>query len=670
VYTISTIGRADEMRVWAALMVLVWLGATVGSASARPWTLRDAFAVPFINEVQLAPDGTQAIIGVGQANLKTNAFDTGYVLVDIATGSTQSLSTSLDHPRWSPDSKTIAWVSQDKNGNTAILITDTRGNPRKSLDQGGRAIVGFSWSPNGSLIAAAERSATNPSAPRFHWLDLESDYRGTSPAQRDLYIVNVASGATRRLTNDGWSYGGPVTDHDPSWSADGKRVVSVRQPSPVYGDFERAQYVALDITSEDPKSVVDHPFFAYPGSAEPLFAPESNAIAYTHSWDGKLPSREDVFVDGRDVSAALDRDLWSCGAGTMSWSRGGFIMNLLDGVSMRLYRLDPSGAQAPQPLTDASGSVEGYSVADTGRIAYIWSTPEAPPELYVRDTDGSSRQVTHLVKLPADLPVATTRFFTWSDGNGHTLGGQLTLPSNGAPTKTAPLILEPHGGPQCSDDSSFSGEAQYFASNGYVFFRPDPPGSDGYGDWSYKAIVGNWGAIPMAADIAGLDAIEATGIGDPSRTFIEGGSYGGYLTSWIVTHTTRFRAAVAQVPVTDLLQEYTLSESPNITRRFFGDRPATSQSLLAEQSPLTYASQEKTPLLIIVGLADTRAPYTQAIEFYKTLAEFGAPVRMLADSKAGHGPFDPQGIMAWLSATAAWIAQHGGIAIPDASLPQ
>jgi dipeptidyl aminopeptidase/acylaminoacyl peptidase len=174
----------------------------------------------------------------------------------------------------------------------------------------------------------------------------------------------------------------------------------------------------------------------------------------------------------------------------------------------------------------------------------------------------------------------------------------------------------------------------------------------------------------MAADLAGIDALDAAGIGDPKRTFIEGGSYGGYLTSWIVTHSTRFKAAVAMVPVTDLLQDYTLSESPNITRRFFGDKPGTDQATLTAESPLTFASQEKTPLLIISGLADTRAPYPQAIEFYKTLAENGAPVRMLADSKAGHGPNDPQGAIDWWGATMAWIAQHGGIAIPDASLPK
>lgn len=136
-----------------------------------------------------------------------------------------------------------------------------------------------------------------------------------------------------------------------------------------------------------------------------------------------------------------------------------------------------------------------------------------------------------------------------------------------------------------------------------------------------------------------------------------------------MTHTDRFRAAVAEVPVTDLQLDYALSESPNITRRFFGAKPTLDPALLARQSPLTYVDRMRTPLLLIAGLRDTRAPYVQAIEFYKALAENGAPVRMLADPKAGHGPDDPQGTMAWLGAIAAWFAQYGGIAIPGATLP-
>ncbi len=654
---------------FVAIELTVFFAAamTIG-ADARSWTLDDALGVGFMDDVQLSPDGATALIDVGRADLAHDGFKTSYRLIDLATGVTTAMSAALGHARWSPDSTSIAWISTASDGKMRVVLTDRHGAHKRDLTDGRRDIQNFSWAPNGTTVAAIEtaRAAKNAHATdRLHWLTLENDYRDTQPAQRIVWLIDVPTRSERALTNDTWSYGGPETDHDPSWSADGKRLALVRQPSPTYGDFEHAQYVTIDTSGTVQQKIVNHPFFAYPGSAAPAFSPHGTSIAYTHTWDGKLPSREDVFVDGRDVTASLDRDLWSCGAGTITWRQGGLLASMMDGVAIRLYRLDPNGS-APRAITGSDGSVLAYSVARNGRIAYIWSTPSQAPELYALDPGREPHQITHLNALPRDLPIAATRYFTWNDASGHTLHGQLTLPASAS---SAPLIVEPHGGPQCADDAQLSSFGQYLASNGYAYFRPDPPGSDGYGDWSYKAIVGDWGPGSMAADMAGVEAVNASGVGEPARTFIEGGSYGGYLTSWIVTHSDRFRAAVAQVPVTDLMLDYTLSESPNITRRFFGDKPTTGAKLLAEQSPITYVAQAHTPLLIIVGQNDTRAPYVQAIEFYKALVENGAPARMLVDPQAGHGPDDPRGVIQWLSATMAWIAQHGGIAIPDARLP-
>lgn len=649
-------------RIVAALALA--LGATSAAAFARPWTLVDAVTAPFIDDVQLSPDARTALVEIDRTDLAHDAFLTNYRSVVVATGTSSSMPDDLSHPRWSPDSKSIAWLVEAKGG-AALLVTDANGGRRRMFRSDGRSIIAFSWSPDGRRIAAIETPTASAAGSRLFWLTPESDYRGTQPPPRSVWLVDVATATQRRITHDGWSYGGPVTDHDPSWASDGSSVALVRQPTPVYGDFEHAQYVRVDLRDGGATQIVTHPFFAYPGSAPPVFGP-NGAIAYTHTWDGNLASREDVFVDGRDVSAALDRDLWSCSNGSMAWQGATLVAGIMDGAAIRLFAIDPTGAAAPRPLTSDDGSVVAYSIAADGTIAYVWTTAQLPPELYVRTPSGAMRQITHLSQLSADLPVATTRYFTWPGASGHTLHGLLTVPSSPA---SAPLVVEPHGGPQCANPLGFDAIAQYLASNGYAYFRPDPPGSDGYGDWSYKAIVGNWGPLPMSADFAGIDAVLAGGVGDAKRTFIEGGSYGGYLTSWIVTHSDRFRAAVAEVPVTDLGLDYALSESPNITRRFFGAKPMLDPAALAQQSPLDFVSQEHTPLLLIVGLRDTRAPYVQAIEFYKALAENGAPVQMLADPKAGHGPDDPKGFVEWWSATIAWFARYGGIPVADGKLP-
>lgn len=635
------------------------------------WKASDFSAISFIDDVQIAPDGNVALIDVGRPDLTANEFSSGYRAIVLSSGASKTMPSDLTGPRWSPDGRTIAWArADDKTGNVTIVLTKADGSQARALTHGPRSVVKFAWSHDGKRIAAIETPPHGASGggPRMHWMSAESDYRDTRPPKRDVYVIDVAGGTERALTNDTWSYGGPETDHDPSWSADDSRVAVVRQPSPLYGDFEHAQYVTIDVASGAVADAVGHAFFAYPATVAPAFAPSGNALAYAYTWDGLLPSREDLYVGGRDVTASLDRDLWSCAAGTAKWQRDDVLFTLMDGVDMRLYRANASSG-TPQALTPAGGSVEGFSAAPAGRIAYLWATPTQNTELYVLDPGSEPRRITHLGDLPHGLAFAPTRTIEWQAPDGRTIHGQLTTPI-GVNAADAPLVVEPHGGPQCADDSSPSITAQYFATNGYAYFRPDPRGSDGYGDWSYKAIVGDWGNGPMSDDLAGVDAVLRSGVSKADRLYIEGGSYGGYLTSWTVTHDHRFKAAVAAVPVTNLGLEYALSESPNIVRRFFGAKPLTDPALLAKQSPVTYASGDTTPTLVMIGLLDTRAPYAQAIEFYKAVAESGTQAQLMADSKAGHGPNDPRGFVLWTQATAAWFVQHGAPAIPDAVMPK
>lgn len=630
-------------------------------AAVHAWRLSNMVSMQRLNDVRISPDGRGVLF---DTLFPAQGTDT-YHLVN-ASGRTLSVYTAdLAHPRWSPDGKRIAWISGDAKGTTRIVVTDVAGKNRRALTGGKRSIVNFSWSPDGRAIAGVE-TGTPAKVPRLHWMSLHNDYRDTLPPRRAIWIVDPATGRERLLTHDSWSYGGPATDNDPAWSPDGMHIAATRQPTAVYADFDRAQYVSIDVRSGTAHELIRHAFFAYPGSAPPQFSPSGDAFAYVHTWDGKLPAREDLYVDGRDVTAKLDRDLWSCGTGSVSWQPHMLVATMLDGVSSRLYRVNPR-ADEPKPLTGRTGSVEAFSVARTGRIAYIWSTPRQPAQVYLVDPSREPRQITHVAYSSSNLSVET-RYVRWSDGHGHRLIGQLTLPTN-ADLKTVPLIVELHGGPQCSEDSSFDVFGQYFAGNGYAYFRPDPAGSDGYGDWSYKAIVGNWGARPMADDMAGVDTVLRSGVGDPNKLYLFGGSYGGYLTSWIASHTNRFKAAVAWVPPTNLLLEATLSESPNIMQRFFGMKPSLHAAMLDEQSPQTYVAHMHTPLLLVIGLQDTRAPSAQAIEFYKTLAERGAPVALLADSQSGHGPGDAQSAALWLAATMGWIVSHGGPPVPDATLP-
>ncbi|MDQ2817491.1 MAG: S9 family peptidase [Candidatus Eremiobacteraeota bacterium] len=670
------LGEFKMLRFGAAVFAILSVLTSAHMGAARPWRMADAAHVAQINDVQVSPDGRFVIYDVVKIDLAADQFSDAYFVAEAKTGNSRALTLGkrdVTNPRWSPDQSRIEFLSAVKNGTLQLWTVSSQGGAARQLTHAANSIASYAWSPDGRAIAATEfkqNGDDQDKQPTFVWLDPNSDIAAAGiPAQRTVWLIDARTGAQRRLINDAYSYGSAAQSPDPSWSADGTQVAVVRQPTPYYNDYEREKYVSIDVAHGTARSVAAQTFFALPSTAPPVYSPTGRRLAFVHTWDGTLAAREDVFVDGHDISAGFDHDFWTCASSQVQWSGGSVIASTMDGVSVGLYRLSPVDG-APQHLTPAGGSVQRFSASADGKmIAYVYSTPVRLPEVYVMRSDGTQpRQLTHVQHLPAALDIAKTQLIAWKAEDGHTLVGQLTLPAS-ASSRT-PLVVQPHGGPQCADDLSFNPFVQYLATNGYGVLRPSPHGSDGYGDWSYKAIVNDWGETPMRDVMVSVDEVVAKKLADPRHLFIDGDSYGGYLTTWIVTHTDRFRAAVAGVPVTDLRLDYTLSQSSNITKRFFGRRPtAANDERLRSESPQTYARSMNTPLLLQSGLKDRQAPFPQALEFYKTLVDYGKSVKMVGYPAAGHGPDDPAGNIDWFEQVAGWFQAHGGIKIPDALLP-
>jgi dipeptidyl aminopeptidase/acylaminoacyl peptidase len=652
------------IRTSLCLLVVVFLACSPRS-EARPWSVTDI--APFLaatDTIEVASTGA-VLFNDHYADLKHDSIEETWLILE-SNGAIREIPKGLRiaELHWAPDGRRLAALLKEKDGTEQLFWMDARTFAVTRLTHGA-SISNFAISPDGTQIAAIETpSGTSRAVPLSFWFSENNDLLAGTPPSRQLVIIDAKTGAQRRAVTDTYSYGGPVTDHDPSWSPDGSKVAVVRQPTALYADFQEAQYVSIEVASGSVRMLNDQKIFALPQTAPPVFSADGH-LATVHTWDNQFGSREDLFVDNRDLSAGFDRDFWSCSQTRMAWAGDRLLASTMDGVDLRLYRFSMDGS-GPVALTPTGGSVDAFSSAPNGSVYVAYSTPEKPDEIYRVDANGSLQQLTHRHVLPSNLTIAHTSFPTWSDGHGHTLIGQFTPAASVKP----PLLIELHGGPQCADTSAFSPFAQYFATNGYSYFRPSPRGSDGYGDWSYKAIVNDWGPGPMTDVMAGIDAVAAAQSIDPQRLFLYGASYGGYLTSWIVTHTDRFRAAVAAIPVIDLLLDYTLTQSPNIQRRFFGQKPiADNLDVLMEQSPLRHARSLHTPLLLVAGLKDTQAPYTQTIEFFKILREEGKDVALLAYPNAGHGPDDPRGALDWTAHIAGWFAAHGGIAIGDAKPP-
>jgi dipeptidyl aminopeptidase/acylaminoacyl peptidase len=635
------------------------------AARARPWTLADLGASRFVSAVHLAPRGDRFIYSVTWTDPQTHQERQTWYLRSADRADDAALDipadATPDDPEWSPAGDALAWTADGR-----LWRYDLATRERRALTDGGRAVRTFAWSPDGSRIAATEQpkpAATAAKAPSY-WLDpLASGVVPTRPEPIGLWLLDATSGAQRQIAADG-SFGGEAAPAAPVWFRDGRRIAIARQPSAYYADYERERYVVVD-TRSGTTTPVGGTYSLLPGASPPA-VDDAGRMAYVHTVDGTTSGRTGVFLGDRELSSALDRDFWSCGGSYVTTDGRALFASALDGAAMRVFRLD---GDAPQAITPADRTVQSYSVARSGRIAYVESAPDLLPEVVLADADGAHAvRVTHASSLPAGVDVAPTQLLRTRTADGHDLVAQLTQPRTSG---KMPMIVELHGGPQCSDDIGFSPAAQWFATNGYAFLRPNPRGSDGYGAWSYKAIVNDWGDGPLGDVRATVDSALALGTIDPARLFVEGGSYGGYLTSWTVTHDDRFKAAVAGWPVVDLALSQALTRSPGIARRFFGSTPLATKEgreRMRAQSPATYTDALHTPLLLMAGLHDAQAPYPQTIAWYRALHESGKDVRLLIYPDAAHGP-GPGAYGDTLAHVAGWFAAHGGLDIPGALKP-
>jgi dipeptidyl aminopeptidase/acylaminoacyl peptidase len=242
--------------------------------------------------------------------------------------------------------------------------------------------------------------------------------------------------------------------------------------------------------------------------------------------------------------------------------------------------------------------------------------------------------------------------------DGMTVDGVLTYPIGYTAGKTYPLVLDIHGGPVATSTRDYSELVDMMATHGYLVLQPNYRGSDNSGDAFLQAIVGGVTSGPGRDNLRGVDAVKALGIVDPSRIAVGGWSGGGLQTSWLVGHADFWRAAVTGASVDDWFEQAVLSDiNEDFATTFLGGSPWTAAGMqhFADESPLTYAAQIKTPLLILSDIGDQRVPVTQSFALYRALHDRGKTVTFMAWPRAGHFPSDPVGIESVEKAWSGWF---------------
>jgi dipeptidyl aminopeptidase/acylaminoacyl peptidase len=643
--------------------------------------------VPF--EPRLSPDGARVAFTVRRPAVGRDAYrDAIWIAPTDASSPARQVTIggrTDRHPRFSPDGRTLSFISDRRT--LVEEEPDRPKDPRDRLDcdqvfllplgDGGearrltdlpRGVTDAAWSPDGRTIAVltASRGATQaeedrrrarPPKPRagetprsdYRYLDrLAYQYNGRGfidDQDAHLWLVDVETGAARPLVV------GPTAESEPAWSPDGTRVVFAANRR-AHPDLDaRSSLFVVDVGSGSVTTVAGggDAFFVAPtwtrdGTAILAIGGRFPRVGYrTGVWRFAADGSDGGPRGGMDLLAGSDLKPDAAMNSDVTPAEGPRLAAAADGESVlfaapiegsyELWRVAISGGAKPERLTDDRHYLSGWDAVPAGRrdrVAAVRSTPVDLPEVVAFDagrTAGTRRGLTSLnASLGAELDWVAPVERRWRS-DGSEIQGWL-YPAGGG---RRPLVLEIHGGPHTLYGWSPFLEWQILARAGISVLASNPRGSEGYGEAFNRANLGDWGDGPMTDVLAGVDQAIEDGLADSDRLGVTGGSYGGYLTNWIVGRTDRFRAALTCRSVVDMRLLFLTGDisGGEWARTEFGRNPWVEPEYFDSISPLSLATNIRTPLLIQHSERDLRTTVGQAEALFTVLRSLRRPVRFM-----------------------------------------
>ena len=617
----------------------------------------DVYAVTGVGDLRVSPDGTHVAYVVNWIDREANSYRAAIWLAPLDCSEAPRQLTSGERsdcaPRWSPDGRWLAFIStrdgdEGKAHGELYVLPSGGGEPRR-LTEGKEGVESIAWSPDSSRIAFARRVRDEAydeederrRAPRrFTRLFYKLDGVGwTGDRRKHVFVVDLA-GAERQLTD------GDCEDDEPAWSPDGRRIVF----SSLRGEHWDVEPIGALYELEVDAEVAEPKRLTQPDESGSMasFSPDGGLIAYAHwSEDGTEPHHSQIAVmaaDGgnrRVLTASLDRQ---CAPYPIVrdpvWDGDRITFRVEDGGNVHLYAVAADGSSEAELLVGGEQVINYFDLRD-GRLAYTATTHTRPSELFTGDGE---RMTSVCDDFVADGRLLEVERFTATSADGTEVDAWLVRPPGFDADRRYPVLLTIHGGPFTQYTTGFFDEVQVYAGAGYCVLFSNPRGGSGYSEAWGRAIRGpggdagpGWGTVDYE-DLMGVvdTAIERFPFLDADRLGVLGGSYGGYMTSWIVGHTKRFKAALSERAVNNLVSAFGSSDVFWIFERQFGGPMWDTVDEWLRTSPATYARDIETPLLIVHSESDLRCNVEQGEHLFVLLRLLGKEVEMVRFPGEGH----------------------------------
>jgi dipeptidyl aminopeptidase/acylaminoacyl peptidase len=656
---------------WAAAL------ATPAAGAERTLKIADMARIVDVEEPAISPDGKTVAMLLIAADAKRTGDVTTLVVLDARSGRTRFTLRGRDVavPRWSPNGSRLAYLARPSaEAPHQLFVRDDAGRTRQLTHVRGD-VIDAQWRPDGRQLAFV---AADPASDATFFYAGNNDYTASSLTPPDhIWIVSADGGAARRLTHGSWTIAptdpGGIFSPQIAWTHDGRAITFTRVENTFSGDDEYSTIWRIQVDAGTMHKLTSHPEV----ELSPAYSPDGSQLAYWYPVNGDFTAQNTVRLimggSERPLAPAFDRNI--AGAQWFADAKH-LLICAADGTQNRLWIAELSGAMQPLDLGPLHAVCDPYSsstfdagtaasIARDGTIAVVATSATSARELYVLAPRKSApRQLTHVNDFLHGFTLGSMSELTWEGPNGFHEDGVVTRPPGVRAGRKYPIVLLIHGGPGLSNSRDFVWErwplAQMIASHGYVVLQPNYRGSDNLGNAYMTAIVHDTVVGPSADILAGLTALENSADVDPARVAVSGWSYGGELTSWLIGHDHRWRAAISGAAVNSEFDEYNLSTS-NVQDRYpLGATPYTDdgQRIYRENSPITYYAQITTPTLIWGTTLDPVVPITQSYALFHALQENHVPVRFAVFPAASHGPADARQTAALTRLWLDWLDSH------------